>query len=378
MKFQNIEIRGYLILLLISMYVLYSLFISEYFMQLPSYLKEAIFIPLFFVIFFDTLSNGIKFRMTYPILFYAIIIILYSIIGIINGAPDVGAIRYYLFPLTSYIIVKYYLPYSFLDKLIYFYFVFYLLLLITGYYQIFVYKDKFLTLFAQGILGEEFKTNRLYLFYSVPTLAGTIVGSLMMLFFLLGEYKKWILLGIPVLIFVFSRSSIVALIVAIGFYYIIKFRKNNYLLILLIAISLLLIYFTLNLILTDDAFINRIDMAKDIISYGINPLGKGIGFVSVSGFIKEVIVFDNDFLRFIYEVGIIGSISFLLFVFSVLKKNAIKEMATLILFFFLLMYTGEIHSMYPIPVIIYTSFAIIARKNLLSKKNISDEDNIYS
>lgn len=360
------------------MYVLYSLFLSEYFIQLPSYLKEAIFIPLIIVIFLDTLINGIKLRITYPIFFYAIIIILYSIIGVINGAPDIGAIRYYLFPLISYIIVKYYFPYSFLDKLIYFYFVFYLLLLITGYYQIFVYKDKFLMLFAQGILAEEFKTNRLYLFYSVPTLAGTIVGSLMMLFFLLGEYKKWILLGIPVLIFVFSRSSIVALIVAIGFYYIIKFRKNNYLLIILTTISLLLIYFTLNLILTDDAFVIRLDKSKDVISHGINPLGKGIGFVSVSSFIKEVIVFDNDFLRFMYEVGIIGLTSFLLFIFSVFKKNATKEMATLILFFLLLMYTGEIHSMYPIPVIIYTSFAIISRKNLLSKKNISDEDSLYS
>jgi len=237
--------------------------------------------------------------------------------------------------------------------------------LMVGYYQIYFYRDKFLMLFLEGLLGTEFHTNRIFLFYSVPTIAGTVLGSIMILFFLLDKYKKWLIIGVPVLMFCFSRSSIVAMIVSVLLYYAIKLRKKTFVIIVLVIFLFLLISLSLNYILTDAAFLERLEMSKDVIhNKGINILGKGIGFVSVSSFINEVLIFDNDFLRFIYEVGIIGLLSFLFFVFSIVKNNVNKEMVTLIVFFFILMYTGDIHSMYPIPVIIYTSIAIILRKNV--------------
>lgn len=363
MKFQKTKIRGYLILLLISMYVLYSLFLSEYFIQLPSYIKEAIFIPLFFIPFLDIKLYQNKLRITYSIFIYALILIIYSLIGIVNHAPDVGAIRYYLFPLIAFIMVRYYMPDQFVEKLLKFYFFFYLLLLMVGYYQIYFYRDKFLMLFLQGLLGDEFHTNRIFLFYSVPTIAGTVLGSIMILFFLLDKYKKWLFVGMPVLIFCFSRSSIIAIIVSIFLYYAIKFRKKTVVIAILTIFLLILISLSINYILTDAAFLERLEMSKDVIhNKGINILGKGIGFVSVSSFIKEVLIFDNDFLRFVYEVGIIGLFFYLFFIFSIIRKSANKEMITYILFFFILMYTGDIHSMYPIPIIIYTSIAMISRK----------------
>jgi hypothetical protein len=137
------------------------------------------------------------------------------------------------------------------------------------------------------------------------------------------------------------------------------------------VLSIIILFLSINLILTDEAFLARLDMSKNVVDRGINPLGKGIGFVTVSGFVKEVVVFDNDFLRFIYEIGIIGLLSFLIFVFSSLNRHFKVENITLTVFLFLLMYTGEIHSMYPIPVIIYTSFAIISRKHLLSEPSLT-------
>lgn len=363
------KIRGRIILFVLSLYILYSLFLSEYFLKLPSFLKEVVFLPLFLVPFFDQKIFQRKLRITYPLLYYIFIIVIYSIIGIINRAPDIGAIRYYLFPIISYIMVVYFMPTKYLEKLVKFYFCFYLLIIVVGYYQMIVSKDVLLSIIAQGLLGDELKVNRTYLFFNVPTIAGTVLGSFMLLFFLLKKYQKWLIIGLPVFIYCFSRSAIVAIFVSLVSYYIVKYRTNRFFLFAILTLFIIVLTASITLIFSDEAFIMRIDAIKDVLGKGVNPLGRGIGFVTSSGFADQQVVFDNDYLRIIYEIGIIGFLSYLVFIFSVIKKNPSKELIALIVYFFLLMYTGDIHSMYPIPVIIYTSIAVISRKNEILKTN---------
>jgi len=357
------KLRGWLIMFSLILYFLYSIFLSDYFIRLPSFFKEVFFLPLFIAPFFDERIYKKKIAATYPILFFISIILIYSIIGIFNNAPDIGAIRYYLFPLISYIMVRYYLPASYLGGLLKFFFFFYFLMICVGYYQMYVSKDILLYLISQGFLSDELKIHRTYLFFNVPTIAGTVVGSIMLMFFLLNKYKIWLIIGFPVFIYCFSRSAFVAILISIIIYFIVKYKNNRFVMFAIVIFLITLIILGSALVFSDEAFMMRIVAIKEVAEKGINPLGKGIGFVTSSGFVEEQVVFDNDYLRFVYEVGIFGLLSYLIFIVSCLKNNFNKEMIAFLVYFLLLMYTGDIHSMYPIPVIIYVFIALIARKD---------------
>lgn len=358
------KIRNLIIFTCISLYIGYSFFLSDYFVRLPSLIKEFLLFPILFAVFFDAKIYAHRLRITYPILVYISLIFIYSIIGVFNGAIDLFAIRYYFFPVVVYVFLRYYSSEYNLKLSLKFLFFVYIFLIIIGYIQIWNARDTFLQLIIQQIFWSNLKIYRLYLVFDIPNIAGGVLAALMLILYFTGTPRKYILLGVPVLFFVFSRAAVGAFIISIITFFFLKNKKNGIVLFVGGICFFFLVYQTFIFINKDQAFGERIQLAQGIVNSGINLFGKGIGFVTSSSLARNVVVFDNDFLRFIYEIGIFGLVAFFYMIYDIYKRNLSDEIKSFIIFFLVLMYLGDLHSMYPIPVIIYAGFALIGRRKL--------------
>jgi hypothetical protein len=354
-------INGFVILFVI-LQLTFSLFLSDYFIELPSILKEIIYLPLILLFIAASFLFPNDIRITpffYPFLVW---LLLFSIIGIFNKAPDTFAIRYYLFTTFTYVFFQQFLNKEMAKKIFYILLVYFVGLILVGLTDLVKNFGDFKTIFLSELVFENLKVKRLYLWFNVPNIAGGVL-SVLMLFFYFYTRKKWSLIfGLPVLFIVFSRTALASFLISILVYWSLKNRKRP-LFILLISLLLIgLINFLIIFSSEDFAFQDRIELSKSVINGDINYLGKGIGFVTASGRVANIVVFDNDYLRFIYEIGIFGLILYLLFLITALHRKFTIEIGCFTLNFLIIMYMGEVHSMYPIGFLFYMCLAVLQFK----------------
>lgn len=351
----------------ISLHIIFSLFMSEYFIELPSIIKEVFYIPLFLVFVVGAILFPQYIRITpafYPFLAW---LFLFAIIGLLNRAPDPFAIRYYLFTTFTYVFIQQFVNNKltkWIFKLLLIYFV---ALIIVGYSDLFKNFSNFLNIAAGEYFLENLKVNRLYLWFNIANIAGGVL-SVLILFFYFYTGKKWaVFLGLPVLFVVFSRTSLASFLISILTFWVLKNRKNFFVSTLAVVVFIALLNYLIAYSTEDFAFNDRIELSKSVLAGDINYMGKGIGFVTASGRVSEVVVFDNDYLRFIYEIGVVGLFLYLVFLGTSLARYFSIEIACFTFNFLIMMYMGEVHSMYPIGFLFYMCLALLQFK--LSKRN---------
>ena len=116
--------------------------------------------------------------------------------------------------------------------------------------------------------------------------------------------------SLPIFFLVFARGAMVAFIFAMMYYGFVKSSPSKRLLIIILAISAT--YSIYNFTFQYEAILYRLKIFRGVYNSGdINIIGNGIGFVTASSFVANTRVYDNDYLRFVYETGIIGIILFL-------------------------------------------------------------------
>lgn len=360
--------RNHIFLLSIIGYFLFSIFMSDYFVALPTMIKEFLLLPAILLLVLAIIHRGLKVRMNMVVLIYLLILLMYSIIGILNGAPDSFAIRYYIIPVILYIITLNYIEERYLAVINNF-FKFYLFL-VSGVFLIqFIKNYEILSsVFPYRFITPEgadyLKVNRLYLFFVIPTVAGTTISSIYLYCFLAeaSTIRRIILsvIFIPVLVLVFSRTAVIALFFALILFLFLTTRSKFMKFQLLLLLSLIL-FFVVEFILSDQAMVARFESYGSIMHY-INWFGNGIGFVTVSGRVADNLIIDNDYLRFLYETGILGLLAFLGLIASIILRYRDKRIIVYSLFILMLMLTGEFHSMYPAPQFCYVSLALLIRR----------------
>jgi len=245
-------------------------------------------------------------------------------------------------------------------------------LIIVGFTDFIKNFSDFKSIFLSELFFDNLKIKRLYLWFNVPNIAGGVL-SVLMLFFYFYSKKKWpIILGFPVLFIVFSRTALAAFLITVLFYWFLKNRKKPHFILLISVVLIALINFLIIFSSQDFAFQDRINLLQNIIQGDINYLGKGIGFVTASGRVANIVVFDNDYLRFIYEIGIFGLVLYLVFMIAALHRKFTIEIGCFALNFLIIMYMGEVHSMYPIGFLFYMCLAILQYKVINDDDLVSD------
>lgn len=371
MNTYKINIKSLYVISLI-LYIGFSLFMSEYFIQLDSKIKEFIILPFLLAFLFSSAIKK-KFNFNIYVYLYLIFLILFCFIGLINHAPDKFGIRYYLIPLVIYLVVRYEFDEPHKKILISFIWIYLWFILFIGLYELIYNTYPLISLIKGDNFFDNLKIIRTYLFFQIPNLAGLTLSSIF-LFLYLNEKQsiiKTISLSISLVIlsYIFSKTTIFALVISITFYYfLLSSRKQR----LIIAIILfLLLFYIADLSLNDESFLMRITMWGDSTLGQISGFGDGIGFVSVSSSSEGGVILDSDILRFLLEIGVFGLLSFLLFLFlDAYKLKNYKAMAYGF-FIFLNMSMGDFHSMYPGVSISYICLALLFKNTSLVNKNVS-------
>lgn len=352
----------------IALHLAFSLFLSEYFIELPSILKEVFYIPLLllFVVWALFYPQHLRINPTfYPFVAW---LVLFAVIGIFNNAPDTFAIRYYLFTTFTYVFIQQFVNEAIAKMIFKLLVVYFIGMVIVGFVDLARNYDNFVQIIASEFFFEELKINRLYLWFNIANIAGGVL-AVVTLFFYFYTGKKWALyFGIPVMFVVFSRTSLASFLISLLLYWTLKNRKKPLFIVFVSIVFIALINFLIAYSTQDFAFNDRIELSKSVLAGDINYMGKGIGFVTASGRVAEIVVFDNDYLRFIYEIGVIGLILYLVFIGTALSKYLSIETACFTFNFLVMMYMGEIHSMYPIGFLFYMCLALLQYK--LSKDDI--------
>jgi hypothetical protein len=341
-------------------YILCSLFMSGYFYKLPSFLKEIVLFPaaLFFII---SIWAHLKIKANYLVLIYLILLVIFCVIGVINEAPDKFALRYYFIPIIIFLIVRYQLKFKYQRRIENFLYYYLALMLAVGAIEIYNNINALINLFKGIDVLENLKIIRSYLFFLIPNLAGLSLAAIILFIYLsLNSSKKKtiiLILSLILLFYVFSRTAILALIISVVLYHYFnsKLKYKIYLIPFIVFLGIYLYQFSIN----DEAFIMRIDGWTESTIPMISGLGEGIGFISTSSTTEEGLILDNDVLRFIYEIGIVGFISFSIFLFyQPIRDKNIKAIAYAI-FILLNMTMGDCHSMYPGVTILYICLALL-------------------
>ena len=324
---------------------MFSIFMSSYFLQLPSYLKEIIIVPSILV-FIGVNFFFKKTRMQKNEIIYLVIILIYSFFGVLNGAPDQYAIRYYIIPAIIFLIVKYEIGEKY--NIYFTRFIIYYLFLIffISIYQFTLNYQLFIDTIISESLFSNLKLNRSYYFFINPNIGGTVIASLVLYIYfeMKNSIFKYFILFFSMfsLIYNFSRSAIFSLILSILFYRILQ-RRGFFTLVIFLLIAVSFLIFSSN----DQGFNMRLDAWINDTIHLINGIGSGIGFVTSSGFLDEYIVFDSDILRFIFEIGIVGLLYFIIFINrdAILRSN--KKALAYSVFIIINMFDSDFHSMYP-------------------------------
>jgi hypothetical protein len=333
---------------------------SGYFYKLPSFLKEIVLFPaaLFFII---SIWAHLKIKANYLVLIYLILLVIFCVIGVINEAPDKFALRYYFIPIIIFLIVRYQLKFKYQRRIENFLYYYLALMLAVGAIEIYNNINALINLFKGIDVLENLKIIRSYLFFLIPNLAGLSLAAIILFIYLsLNSSKKKtiiLILSLILLFYVFSRTAILALIISVVLYHYFnsKLKYKIYLIPFIVFLGIYLYQFSIN----DEAFIMRIDGWTESTIPMISGLGEGIGFISTSSTTEEGLILDNDVLRFIYEIGIVGFISFSIFLFyQPIRDKNIKAIAYAI-FILLNMTMGDCHSMYPGVTILYICLALL-------------------
>jgi hypothetical protein len=333
---------------------------SDYFIRFPSYGKDVIFVLIIFIFFLKGVNCKIK-KPTVMLIVYSIVLILYWFLGIAQNAPDKLAIRYYLFPLVTYYIITN-LKIDYIKKLIKFLYIYLISLLIVGYIQIFSRIEVFSEIFTKplSVLLFDLKIHRLYLFFSYPNLAGLTIVILTLYFFLFKKNYTILLLAIPIIIATFSRTAVMGFIFSMLLYAIIVCPKMVKIILAVIILGFGIWAYTF--IVNDEAFLMRVSLATNIWKE-ITFWGHGIGYCTVSNLALETKIFDNDYLRIIYEIGFVGLITFIAFGFHTFRIVKSSEFLVFIIFILFIMFTCDLHSMYPVALLIYCILGTICITN---------------
>ncbi len=341
---------NFLIVLNVILWVSYSYFMSDYFIRFPSYGKDVIFVLVIFIFFLKGVNCKIK-KPTVMLIVHSIVLILYWFLGIAKNAPDKLAIRYYLFPLVTYYIITN-LKIDYINKLIKFLYIYFISLLVVGYIQIFSRIEVFSEIFTEplSVLLFDLKIHRLYLFFSYPNLAGLTIVILTLYFFLFKKNYLILILSIPIIIATFSRTAVMGFIFSMLLYIIIVCPK----IVKIISVVIILGFgiWAYNFIANDEAFLMRLNLATKIWRE-ITFWGHGIGYCTVSSLAIETKIFDNDYLRIIYEIGFIGLITFIAFGFHTFRNIKSPESLVFLIFILFTMFTCDLHSMYPVALLFY-------------------------
>jgi hypothetical protein len=350
------------VILFITLHLVFSLFLSEYFVELPSVIKEIVYIPLILLFFtFSVLFPG-ETRIIPSFYLFVAWLILFVFIGIFNHAPDTLAIRYYLFTTFTYIFFQQFLNRKLAGTIYFILFIYFSGLVFVGVLSLIQNWSNFKSILISEVFFEDLKINRLYLWFNIANIAGGVL-SVLILFFYFYTKRLWPLyLGVPVLFVVFSRTSLASFLISILVYWLFKNRRKPAFIVVIALIFAGLVKFLVDYSTQDFAFNDRLELSKSVVKGDINYLGKGIGFVTASGRVANIVVFDNDYLRFIYEIGVFGLILFLIFIFSALYRKFTLEIGCFALNFLIMMYMGEVHSMYPIGFLFYMCLAILQFK----------------
>lgn len=353
---------NFLIIVLVTLQLFFSLFLSDYFIELPSIIKEIVYLPLILFFVFTTILFPQYIQITPSYYFFLAWIILFSFLGIFNNAPDTFAIRYYLFTTFTYIFFQQFINIKLSDKIFKILVLYFIGLIIVGFTDFFKSWSDFVSIIFREYFFENLKVNRLYLWFNIANITGGVL-SVLILFLYFYTKKKWaIFLGFPVLFIVFSRTSLASFLISLLVYWFLKNRKKPIFIILISILIFGLVNFLLAYSSEDFAFQDRIELSKSVIEGDINYLGKGIGFVTASGRVSNIVVFDNDYLRFIYEIGIAGLLLYLIFAANALAVKFNIEIGCFALNFYIMMYMGEVHSMYPIGFLFYLCLALLQFK----------------
>jgi hypothetical protein len=374
----DVKMYGLIIFLSILGYIYYSYFMSwnydhnnqVYKPGIPSYIKEIIIFPILLLATINIF--GVKVD-GWPLLIYLSVIIFYSIIGILMNAPDKFAVRYYLVPIGVFIILSHHCKKNILRYIYYGLYLYFISILLVGYFQsIYLYQ-----LISQsnhlGNALEILKINRLFIFFGLPTIAGPVLGSLLIIIYHISETntRKCLILsmGLPVFIMIFSRGAIISLSLAMLVY--VFMRCSNFIKIILICTISGFIYFIFEYSINDAAFSYRLKTWLSLYYSGyLHGLGNGIGFVTASGLAEITKVHDNDYLRYIYEVGFVGLISFLFWLTTFYLRTKNYELLSLIVYMLINMLTSEFHMIYPATVILYIGFVLILHKGSIFRRPV--------
>lgn len=357
----------------ILLHIYYSFFMSDFFVQFPSIGKE-IFLLLPFMLTSIAIYQEKVIRMNYYTFSYISLLGLYTIIGFLNNAPDIMAIRFYIIP----IVILYFLNICKVESvqiikqgLI----SFLVILSIVGYWEI--YKlggiTRFISILSPNSLMHDLKINRTYLVFTSPAISGMVMGSLCLYVTVCKvRYRKILLcLSLPIFIYCFSRTALIAYIVATLFYFYRTGNKFSKWMLIFIGnlIIVLAIRAIIRFIFNDEAFIERLAIYERVLS-NFNLLGNGIGFVSSSGTFGVNIIFDNDFLRHVYEIGIFGLGLYILSLIRVTKGSFLAQ--SMLVYMVILMSASDFHLIYPAPVICYLAIGIFVKE---TKENVMYQTN---
>ncbi len=365
----SINLKSFYVAIL-ALYIAFSVFMSDYFFRLESNIKELIIFPLVLAFAFSIMFKS-KINANWSAFIYLILIIIFYFVGLMNYAPDKFGIRYYLIPLIIYLVVRYVLNVVHQRRLVVFLWGYLWLILCVGLYEI-ISNISSLSELIQGInIFDNLKIIRSYLFFQIPNLAGLSLASLILFIYLNEERSvfKTITLSISfvVILYVFSKTAIVALVIAIIFYYFLIANRASKLLISLVLFFVL--SYIIDVALNDESFLMRTGMWEEETLSMISGFGEGIGFVSVSSSAQGGLILDSDILRFLLEVGVMGFLSFLLFLFADSVKQKNYKASAYGFFILINMTMGDFHSMYPGVAISYICLALLLKKNCLHSKN---------
>lgn len=347
MKINLEKINGIIIII----YLTISIFMGNYFYKIPTITKDIIFC---FLILNMTVILLKKRKIKKSLIVISILIILFITQSLFYKSPDIFAIRYYIFP----------------------YIIFYCIVLYTSKFEIKMLK-KFLTFYYWLICGviiiqilqnwnkvfellknfslENLKIMRFYSFFSLPTLAG---GALVILGCFLIIEKRSMAYYINTFLFLvltYSRGSILAFIIfTVGYIYYF-YRKVFINIIIPILICLIIFILNLDFKIKDESFLDRIGIIKNLHFKNI-LFGNGAGFSNGRDIVGKKI-FDNEYIRLIYEIGLFGIFIYFNFFYRLWRKVN-QELKLLLLVYFTLMLTMEILTIYPIPIFIYLILGI--------------------
>lgn len=339
---------------------MYSYFMSDYFIRFPSFGKDFIFVCLVVTFTFKGIFCKIK-KPSLISMVYIFFLISYWLIGLINNAPDKFAIRYYLFPLIIYYIITN-LKTEYIMLLLKGMKFYFFTLLAIGYFQVFNKLDIFKEIFMEplALLLLNLKIHRLYLFFNYPILASLTLVILSLYFLLFNRNYIYTIISLPIIFVTFSRTAVVAYIISILVYLILESPK--YIKMMSLILITVFIIWAYTFITNDEAFLMRIDLITDKWKE-ITFFGHGIGFCTVSNFASEIKIFDNDYLRMLYELGVCGLSAFCVFGLKCFWSVKSSESFTYILFAILTMFTCDFHSMYPVAILYYIMLGIIEKTN---------------